>query len=108
LFVVACYKQPLKQRTNNKPSIVYLKTPVASLRLHFVSRMKKMSTVRATYLRASLVIGPAAAFERGHKVLQQQTARDPKYNNNQNNNNNKKTFLHLAATGFMTSLICIW
>ena len=29
--------------------------------------------------------------ERGHKALQQQTVRDPKYNNNKNNNNNKKT-----------------
>jgi len=42
--------------------------------------------------------------ERGHEALQQQTVRDPKYNNNKNNNN--KNYLYLAATGFMTSLIC--
>ncbi|CAE8673902.1 unnamed protein product, partial [Polarella glacialis] len=36
---------------------------------------------------------------RGHKALQQQTLRDPKYNNN-----NKKNYLYLAATRFMTSL----
>ncbi|CAE8638104.1 unnamed protein product [Polarella glacialis] len=47
-------------------------------------------------------------LERGHKALQQQTVRDPKYNNNNNklnnNNNNKKNYLYLAATRFMTSL----
>ncbi|CAE8718755.1 unnamed protein product, partial [Polarella glacialis] len=40
-------------------------------------------------------------LERGHKALQQQTVRDPKYNNK---NNNKKNYLYLAATRFMTSL----
>ncbi|CAE8632549.1 unnamed protein product [Polarella glacialis] len=41
----------------------------------------------------------------GHKALQQQTVRDPKYNNNQNNsNNNKNNCLYLAAKRFMTSL----
>ncbi|CAE8629940.1 unnamed protein product [Polarella glacialis] len=46
-----------------------------------------------------------ATHERGQKALQQQTARDPKYNNNlKNNNNKKKNYLYLAATRFMTSL----
>ena len=31
-----------------------------------------------------------ASAERGHKALQQQTVRDPKYNNNKNNSNHKK------------------
>ena len=45
------------------------------------------------------------SFERGHKALQQQSVRDPKYNNNhKNNNNNKKNYLYLAATRVMTSL----
>jgi hypothetical protein len=38
--------------------------------------------------------------ERGHKALQQQTARDPKYNtNNKNNSNNKKTICTLQQRG---------
>jgi hypothetical protein len=44
-------------------------------------------------------------FERGHKALQEQTVRDPKYNNDNQNNNNNKNYLYLAATRFMTSLI---
>jgi hypothetical protein len=41
--------------------------------------------------------------ERGHKALQQQTVRDPKYDNNKDNNNNKKkNYLYFAATRFMT------
>ncbi|CAE8677797.1 unnamed protein product [Polarella glacialis] len=50
------------------------------------------------------------ASERGHKALQQQTVRDPKYNNNNKNNNNynkKNNYLYLAATRFMTSLKCL-
>ena len=46
----------------------------------------------------------ARLFERGHKALQQQTVRDPKYNNNKNNN--KKKYLYLAATRFITSHTC--
>jgi hypothetical protein len=42
--------------------------------------------------------------ERGHKALQQQTVKDPKFNNNNKDNKNKKNYLYLAATGFMTSL----
>jgi hypothetical protein len=46
------------------------------------------------------------SFERGHKALQQQAVRDPKYNNyNKNNSNKKKNYLYLAATRFMTSHI---
>ncbi|CAE8674430.1 unnamed protein product [Polarella glacialis] len=46
----------------------------------------------------------AVAHERGHKALQKQTLRVPKYNNNsKNNNNNKKNYMYLAATRFMTS-----
>ncbi|CAE8638026.1 unnamed protein product [Polarella glacialis] len=51
---------------------------------------------------------PLMGNELGHKALQQQTLRDPKYNNNnKNNKNNKKNYLYLAATRFMTSLKCL-
>ncbi|CAE8711064.1 unnamed protein product [Polarella glacialis] len=52
--------------------------------------------------------GEAMTIERGHKALQQQTVRDPKYNNNNKSNNNKnKNYVYLAATRFMTSLNCL-
>jgi hypothetical protein len=64
-----------------------------------------MALDRAFGVGARASAGRAA--ERGHKALQQQTVRDPKYNNsNKNNNNKKKNYLYLAATRFMTSLSC--
>ncbi|CAE8723470.1 unnamed protein product [Polarella glacialis] len=51
-------------------------------------------------------VSPFTRYERGHKALQQQTVRDPKYNNSNKDNNNKNNYLYLAAMRFMTSNIC--
>ncbi|CAE8732464.1 unnamed protein product, partial [Polarella glacialis] len=67
----------------------------------------QLQAFRGLLQHSSVACVQPISFELGHKALQQQTVRDPKYNNhNKSNNNNKKNYVYLAATGFMTSLNC--